>query len=189
MANAMEGTAQLTDDGGYLLRFERHFDHPIDKVWSAITDPSELTKWIAGDDAVVELRVGGRVHFAGHGGIEATVLALEPPHIFEYGWKTSEWDGGPIRWELSEEGSGTKLTFTHRFPQPDMDEQIALMKKMGFGPDMYDPIPRTLAGWHSLIDDLGRVLDSRPSADQGSPTPEWKVLHLRYKERFSTTGS
>jgi uncharacterized protein YndB with AHSA1/START domain len=185
----MDGNATKTSDGGYLLTFERRFDHPIEKVWKAISDPSELTKWIAGDEAVVEPRVGGRVHMSGHGGIEATVLAYEPPHVIEYDWKTSEWDGGPIRWELAEDGSGTKLTFTHRFPEPDMDEQIAMMKKMGFGPDMYDPIPRTLAGWHSLIDDLGNTLDGKATSDQGRPTPAWKQLHERYKERFSTTGS
>jgi uncharacterized protein YndB with AHSA1/START domain len=191
----MEGTAQRTDDGGYLLRFERHFDHPIEKVWSAITDPSELTKWIAGDEAVVEPCVGGRVFMSGHGGIEATMLAFEPPRLIEYDWKTSEWDGGPIRWELSEEGSGTKLTFTHRFPQPDMAEQERLMKKMGFGPDMYDPIPRTLAGWHSLIEELQATLDGVTTdhdvnnPQDGAQQPRWKQLHNHYVERYSTTGS
>ena len=33
----MEGTATKTNDGGYLLSFERHFDHPIEKVWKAIS--------------------------------------------------------------------------------------------------------------------------------------------------------
>src|SRR6476646_8713029 len=133
----MKGTAEKTSDG-YTLLFEREFNHPIEKVWSAITDLAQLTKWIAGENAVVDLRIGGRVHMSGHGGIEATVLALDPPYVIEYEWKTSEWDGGPIRWELAETSGGTKLTFTHRFPEPDMAEQEELMKKMGFGPDMYD---------------------------------------------------
>ena len=192
MANELEGTATETPDGGYLLSFERHFDHPIEKVWSAISDPSELTKWLAGDEAIVEGRIGGRVFMSGHGGIESTVRAYEPPHVIEYDWKTSEWDGGPIRWELSEDGGGTKLTFTHRFPEPDMAEQEQLMKKMGFGPDMYDPIPRTLAGWHTLIEELAAHVDERPSdhdvntPQEGAEQPRWKTLHQRYKDLYAT---
>jgi uncharacterized protein YndB with AHSA1/START domain len=181
----MQGIAAKTDDG-YTLRFERHLNHPIDRVWNAITDPDELTKWLAGEKAIVELRVGGRVYMSGHGGIEATVLAIDPPRMIEYAWKTAEWDGGPIRWELSEDDGGTKLTFTHRFPEPDMAEQERLMTKMGFGPDMFDPIPRTLAGWHSLIEQLEAVLegaqdtaDTRPPVE-GAHEPRWKQLHRMY---------
>lgn len=187
----MQGTAEKRDDGTYLLRFERHFDHPIEKVWDAITQPEHLTKWIAGDDAIVDLRVGGRVYFSGHGGIEATVLDCDPPRVISYEWKTSEWDGGPIRWELSPDGDGTRLTFTHHFPEPDMAEQERLMKKMGFGPDMYDPIPRTLSGWHTLIDELGLLLDGRTSnvdtPQEGAQQPKWKTLHNRYKELYATS--
>ena len=187
----MQGIAEKTAEG-YTLRFERHLAHPIENVWAAITEPSELTKWLAGDEAIVEQRVGGRVFMSGHGGIEATVLAIDPPRLIEYEWKTSEWDGGPIRWELTPDGDGTKLTFTHRFPEPDVAEQERLMKKMGFGPDMYDPIPRTLAGWHSLIEQLEAVLlgeqraaDTRPPVE-GAEEPRWKQLHRMYTDMYAT---
>src|SRR5438874_2708950 len=131
----MRGTAERIG-GDLVLHFERRFDQPIERVWSAVTDPNELTKWIAGDKAEIDLRVGGRVWFSGHGGIESTIVDLEPPRVIEYGWRTSDWEGGLIRWELSPDGDGTKLTFTHRMPEPDPAEQERLMKKMGFGPDM-----------------------------------------------------
>jgi len=188
----MQGTCERTGDE-LILRFERHFTQTIDRLWQALTDPSELTKWIAGDEAVVELRPGGRVWFSGHGGIESTIVELDAPHVIAYGWRTNEWEGGVIRWELSEEGGGTKLSFTHRMPEPDKQEQERLMKKMGFGPEMYDPIPRNLAGWHSLIDALAVAIEGQ-SATQGTPQenadePDWKKLHRMYVEAHGTNGS
>ena len=174
----MQGTAEHIGDQ-LVLRFERRFAQPIERVWSALTDPSELTKWIAGDDATVDLRIGGRVWFAGHGGIDSAIVELDPPRVIAYGWRTSEWEGGTIRWELSEDGGGTKLVFTHRMPEPDPAEQERLMKKMGFGPEMYDAVPRNLAGWHSLLDSLAASLEGRTDEQ------DWKALHRRYVESLS----
>lgn len=183
----MQGTCERTGEE-LILRFERHLTQPIDRVWRSLTDPSELTKWIAGDEAVMELRPGGRVWFSGHGGIESTVIDVDPPRAIEYGWRTSDWEGGTIRWELSEESDGTKLSFTHRMPEPDPEEQERLMKKMGFGPEMYDAVPRNLAGWHSIIDALAKALGDEPS-QQGTPQENadeaaWKQLHRRYVELY-----
>ncbi len=174
----MQGTAEHAGDD-VVLRFERHFAQPIERVWAAISEPAQLTKWIAGDDAEVELRVGGRVWFAGHGGIESTVVDLDPQHLIEYGWRTSDWEGGTIRWELSENDGGTKLVFTHRFPEPDPAEQERLMKKMGFGPEMYDAVPRNLAGWHALLDALDRSLGTHV------PEIEWTDIHRIYVAALS----
>src|SRR4051794_4605521 len=118
----MQGTFERKANT-YVFSFERHLSQPVERVWKALTDPSELTKWIAGDKAEMELRVGGRVWFSGHGGIESTVVDLEPERAIEYGWRTSEWEGGLIRWEIEPDGDGTKLTFTHRMPVPDPAEQ------------------------------------------------------------------
>lgn len=39
-----EGTL-VTIDGRPALRFERHYRHPIERVWRAVTDPSEVGRW------------------------------------------------------------------------------------------------------------------------------------------------
>jgi len=39
------GTLQKGEDG-YLVRFERLLNHPIEEVWEAITHPDKLEKWV-----------------------------------------------------------------------------------------------------------------------------------------------
>ena len=174
----MEGTITRVDDG-YVITFERRLRHPVEKVWAALTEPSRLGDWLAGDSSDIELRVGGRVHLAGHDdGIESTVLALDPPHLIEYGWKTKTWDGGTIRWEVSEQDGGSRLRLTHRMPEIDLTADRELMKRMGMDPDAFPPIPRNLAGWHTILDRLERMLEG---GDQ-LPDDHWKTLFDQYAD-------
>ena len=27
------------------MRFERHYDYPVERVWQAVTDPDEMRQW------------------------------------------------------------------------------------------------------------------------------------------------
>jgi uncharacterized protein YndB with AHSA1/START domain len=42
----MEGTVQQVD-GRYVLRFERRLNHPVEKVWAALTESDRLAEWLA----------------------------------------------------------------------------------------------------------------------------------------------
>ena len=172
----MEGNVTRVDDG-YVLTFERRLHHPVEKVWAALTDPSRLSGWLAGDSSDIELRVGGRVLLTGHdSGIESTVLALDPPHLIEYGWKTKNWDGGTIRWEISEDGGGSRLRLTHRMPAIDLAADREMMRRMGMDPDAFPPLPRAMAGWHTILDRLERTLEG---GDQ-LPGDHWRTLFDQY---------
>ena len=46
-------------DGAGVVRMEDHYDTGIDDLWSALTDPQRLARWIA--DVEGDLRVGGGV--------------------------------------------------------------------------------------------------------------------------------
>jgi uncharacterized protein YndB with AHSA1/START domain len=52
----------LRDEDGYVLRFERHLGHPVERVWWAITEPGELAQWFSGE-AEIDLTVGGKAVF------------------------------------------------------------------------------------------------------------------------------
>lgn len=41
------------------VRFERRYDASTEELWSALTEPERLGRWLA-DVAELELRVGGR---------------------------------------------------------------------------------------------------------------------------------
>jgi len=157
-----EGTVREVDNG-YELRFERHFEQPVEEVWEAITEPEHLADWLG--TAEVDLRPGGRIKIeeAGGAGIDGEVLAVEAPRVFSFKWDSREWgDGGPVRFELSEdEGGGTLLVFTHIAPAAGFEEYRT----------------KTLAGWHYLLNLLGSELAGRP---QKFAMDAWQSIHARY---------
>ena len=53
-----------TIDGRPTVRIERHYPHPIEKVWRAVTTPEHLDEWFP-SPVEVELRPGGAMHFGG----------------------------------------------------------------------------------------------------------------------------
>src|SRR4051812_45718337 len=105
MTTFSDGTHETLDDGPHRVRFERRLNHPIDRVWAALTDPDQIEAWLA--RAELDLREGGRVHLEWlntdeegrrYEGADATgtVARLDPPRLVEY-----DTDGhGTLTWEL-----------------------------------------------------------------------------------------
>jgi uncharacterized protein YndB with AHSA1/START domain len=61
---------------------------PIERVWATITEAEQIGAWFGDAGAEVDLRPGGTmtVHWAEHGSVEATIVAVEPPTTFSYRW-------------------------------------------------------------------------------------------------------
>ncbi len=100
-----------------MLRFERHADHPVDRVWQVLTVPSELAHRFPGD-VEIDLRVGGKVTFT-HLGLDidpellpsgGIVTELDAPRLFAFGWGE-----GLLRFEL-------RPAWVHARPQPQLRE-------------------------------------------------------------------
>ena len=122
------------------VRFERHYPRPVETVWSAITDPVRLADWMG--VAHVEPFVGGRFELMLDGPHPSTgrVVVWDPPRVLEFSWSNTHAPDSVVRYELSPEGGGTRLVFTHRrMPYANS----ALM----------------LPGWHHLLGRLGRALE------------------------------
>jgi uncharacterized protein YndB with AHSA1/START domain len=155
------GTVRKRADG-YLLRFERQLRHPMEKVWAALTDPTQLAQWLAPGE--IELTEGGRVHLAftdDDSVIDGRVTAIEPPRLLEFTWTDKGDDFGLVRWELIADDRGVRLVLTHNVPEASR----------GFG------LP-ALAGWHSLLDQLEALLDDEPLPSRD----RWQELHDRYAQ-------
>jgi uncharacterized protein YndB with AHSA1/START domain len=112
-----------TIDGRNVLRFERRLAHPLEKVWRAVTDPEQMAHWFP---AVVELdpRPGGRIRYTYPAGEaapdEGEVIELDPPRVFAL-----TWNGDALRMELTPDGTGTRLVFTHTFADRPMAGSFA----------------------------------------------------------------
>jgi uncharacterized protein YndB with AHSA1/START domain len=148
----------ITLDGRAALRFERTYPHGIDRVWRAITEPSELSAWfpsaVVGDRSVGSQLVfdDGAQRAAAHEAGEPTrddgpeltgrVVAFDPPAVFSFTWGSEL-----LRFELHPEGEGTRLVFT----------QVLSHRSVA---------ARNGAGWHMCLGQLGRLLDAPPSAEE-----------------------
>jgi uncharacterized protein YndB with AHSA1/START domain len=97
---------QETVDGRPALRFERRLPHSVERVWRAVTEPAELARWFVAEAQWVPEQ-GETFEAAGHSG---RITAVEPPRLFAWEW-------GPERYsfELTPDGDGCLLVFTHVF--------------------------------------------------------------------------
>jgi uncharacterized protein YndB with AHSA1/START domain len=101
----MNGTLVTVDDRP-ALRFERHLDHSVERVWRAVTEPQELERWfVAPVDWTPEQ--GERIDEMGQTG---EVTELEAPRLIAW-----TWSGQLFRFELEPDGDGCVLAFTHVF--------------------------------------------------------------------------
>jgi uncharacterized protein YndB with AHSA1/START domain len=99
------GTQQIVD-GRPALRFERHLDHPVERVWRAVTEPAELARWFVAPVAWIP-ELGETFEAAGEHG---AITALEPPHHLAWTWGVERYS-----FELTPAGDGCVLVFTHVF--------------------------------------------------------------------------
>jgi uncharacterized protein YndB with AHSA1/START domain len=145
------------------LRFERRLAHPVDAVWRAITDPSELGHWFP-CQVEVELRVGGEMKFEfedmpldAPSTMPGRVTDLDPPRLFAFFWGEDH-----LRFELQplDEAGGCLLRFT-----------VVL--------ETSDKAARDAAGWHQCLDALERQLSGAPAGRHDEPG-EWRERYAEY---------
>ena len=142
--------ALIDANGQWILRFERHLAHPIDKVWRAIAEPEHRDRWfpqrIQGD-----FEVGAKVQFVDDPNIPAEGFggrwtAIDPPHLLEMEWGTDV-----LRIELAPDGDGCRLALLDRLT--DVEHAA-----------------RTAAGWHVCLDALSAEVDGRPIPEMDEAT-------------------
>lgn len=163
-ATSKYGEAQKTEQG-YTVRFERHFNHPVSKVWEAITNPELVSQWLA--NVSLELKEGAPVlvqftntdsRSRGH------VTRVKEGELLEYTWQWGDEPVSLVCWELFSEGKDRcHLIFTHLRLEGD--------------------IPCFTAGWHVHLDMLADILDGRVSGFHWSRA-QWDEEYKTYQERM-----
>jgi len=155
----------IKKDGRTLVRYERRLRHSPERVWQALTEPKELSGWLA--DADLEPAVGGRVELRWlntdeHGNsavARGTVTAFDPPRLLELDTDIH----GRLRWELSPDGDGCVLV---------------LVADISHVPS--DFLLKVLAGWHTHLDFLAEALDGQRVDWPNWPLDRWQEIHDGY---------
>jgi uncharacterized protein YndB with AHSA1/START domain len=164
-----------TIDDRPVLHFERHLSHPVQAVWSAVTDPAELVHWFP-CAVEAELRRGGRMRFTfpeltlpdGSSSFEGEVIEFDPPRRFWFTWGEDE-----LRFELepTAEGNSCLLRLT-----------VVLGSR--------DKAARDAAGWDVCLDALRKRLAGGPAGGAHTGlTPTWRGRYEEYVRQGLPTGA
>jgi uncharacterized protein YndB with AHSA1/START domain len=108
------GTLRSTEGRG-VVRMEDRFDTAIDDLWSALTDPRRLTRWLG--EVEGDLRLGGDFRFRFFAsGSEGTgrVEACEPPRRLLLTMALGQPDEDVIEATLTADGGQTILVWEER---------------------------------------------------------------------------
>ncbi len=152
-------------NGKGVVRIEDRYDTDIDDLWSALTDPRRLARWIADVDG--DLRLGGEFHARFTSGWEGNgrVEACEPPRrLLVLTWEADgEPDAEPIEATLSTDGDQTLLGI-----------------EAGGLPIEY--LAAHGAGWQVHVEDLAAHLAGREGCDIKT---RWRELIPAYQNLAS----
>jgi len=143
-----------TADGRPALRFERSLGYPIERVWQAVSTPSELERFFPG--AADWTPVAGETIDAG--GMSVEVTQVEAPHLL-----TWIFAGQPQSFELTQEGDECRFVFTHTID------------------DL--PAAQTATGWEIYLSRLEPHLAGGHLSEEEAHEP-WAEIHELYAERF-----
>jgi uncharacterized protein YndB with AHSA1/START domain len=155
--------ARVLKDGEkkWTLVLVRELRHSPEKVWHALTDPTQLREWAP---FVTDGSLGavGTVKLTWVGTptpIETKVTRVEVRKALEY---------GDMRWELEASGGGTRLTLWAR-----IDRRFIAMGA---------------AGWHISFDVLDHLLSGtrigRIAGGDATKFAGWQRLNAEYAEQF-----
>jgi uncharacterized protein YndB with AHSA1/START domain len=174
LTNKETSMGEVLRDGERVgLRFVRRFDHPVERVWSAITESEQLKFWMP-CDIVGERRAGADITLpfwpaqVERYQLEETILTgrievWDPPAVFQW-----TWGGDILRFELERADAGTTMTFTTWLESPDPEGAA-----------------NAAGGYHVCLDQLGVLLDtgSAPSLIESEDVA--RRLQPEYAKRLS----
>lgn len=153
----------------WTLVLTRDMKHPPQMVWDALTDPAQLRAWAPFDADGNLGKAGARVKLTTVGApgphvVETTITKADPPKALEFNW-----GGGDLRWELSPNGKGTRLSLW-----------ASINRKY---------IAMGAAGWHVCLDVLDRALGDDPIPRIVGPEAMnfegWRRLNAEYTKQFA----
>jgi uncharacterized protein YndB with AHSA1/START domain len=140
------GDVTREDDGRQRLEFRRSWPDPIADVWSALTEPDRLARWIGvyeGERAVGGTGMFTMTHEEGDAvGEPTTIVECDPPRRLVIEWVQQDTHAWRIDLDLWVEDGRTWLRFTQVFPA-DADVVDFAM------------------GWHWYLEKFGAELEGR----------------------------
>ena len=153
-------------DGKAVVRMEDDFGTDAEDLWSAVTEPERLARWVAQVDG--DLRLGGAFRATFTSGWEGPgrVDECEPPRRLVVTMSPGQDDQTVIEVELVPDGDQTHLVLEER--------GLPLNEAAAHG-----------AGWQAHVEDLAAHLAGRPPANWQT---RWTELTPTYRAQQDRLG-
>lgn len=168
---ALADVEHHADGKRWTLVFSRYVRHSPAKVWAALTDPEQLHQWAPFDPNRNLATTGPALLLMTDGEtteeFQSNVLRAVEPELLEY-----TWGDDLLRWELTADGTGTRLILRHTVTSPEW-------------------LPRTAAGWHLCLVVAEHLLDGKPMGrivGRDAKNFGWEQLHDAYAARLGIDG-
>jgi uncharacterized protein YndB with AHSA1/START domain len=148
------------ENGTGTIRMEDVYDTPVEDLWSAVTEPTRLARWVA--EVTGDLHTGGRFHARFTSGWEGPgrVDVCEPHRRLVATMSPGSDEETVIEATLSDEGGRTRLVVEERgLPLPEL--------------------PAHGAGWQAHVEDLAAHLTG---GEPGRWSERWAELSPQYVE-------
>ena len=145
----------VVDPVAFTVRRTIHIAAPVDKVWSAVTEPEHISRWFG--RAELDQAGVGSLTWPDRGPVPLRVEAMDPPRTVTYRWSNDDaLDRLPA--SLDEEHS-TVFTFTL---EPTADGTRLTVVESGFD-HTSDPaanLESHRGGWDAELDKLVALLEA-----------------------------
>jgi uncharacterized protein YndB with AHSA1/START domain len=184
----------------YTMRHARIYPHPLDRVWTAITDDKHASVWF-GFPVRFNMRVGGICAWGPAQSIfyETKISVLDPKTLVQHD-NVPPGDAGYMRFELAEHPDGSRLDFVQHFdPAASFPEYPDPEMSGGDLPGGSDTPwrPNFVGGFHAILDNLGNLLDGAP-LERGQETSDpfarelidqWLLRQVRFEGLGEATAA
>jgi uncharacterized protein YndB with AHSA1/START domain len=127
---------------------------PVEKVWSAVTEPAHISRWFG--RAELDASGVGSLSWPGHGPVPLRVEAMDPPRTVTYRWSNDDaLDRLP---DTLDEEHSTVFTFTL---EPTTDGTRLTVVETGFErtSDPAANLESHRGGWDAELDKLVALLE------------------------------
>lgn len=155
---SMTNQPSVIDESEFTVRRTIRIAAPIEKVWSAVTEPEHISKWFGRaefDRAGVGAR--GTLTFPGYGDVPVRIEAIDAPRMVSYRWSNDDAVG--LLPKEVDDGHSTVFTFTL---EPVSDGTQLTVVETGFDTTS-DPAANLEShrqGWDGELDKLVALLGS-----------------------------
>ncbi len=156
MEHMTSNPASVVDEGQFTVRRTIQIAAPIEKVWSAVTQPEHISQWF-GTAVIHGAGVGARgtLTFEGYGAVPLRIEAFDAPRLVSYRWGNDDASG--VMPDDVDEHS-TVFTFTL---EPTADGTQLTVVETGFEATS-DPAANMEShrgGWNDELDKLVALLE------------------------------